>query len=398
MEIEQVKETSIRLAESEVVPDMKSPALFVQKHTPVMLVLKDKILFMFSPAFESDKPALDALLLDSNSVVRRNVSIESFPEVLSFDVLCETRDLCTFSVPEDSFESWMEALQREISGLNSEGDQVSSLNQRLVVEKALGDRILETKLDSLAEFDADSSDRSTFIEKSELDTLEDPLEVKAMYARLEKHIPDPLSSGAMEFDKDLSPQSSFTKSDTLEPMILERKQDSPPSRSGGGDLSAARAEASKPAPKSGQLFDAKIWVFSWNMGVKDPFKPVDTDPERIKSAAADLKRQLLAFIPKGYDLYVIGVQECITDEFFSLFGDVLSGEGYDCVRVPISPEHDRVWGRGDGSFLSPKYTGIALYVSGRCAAHFKIVNAGASSLSVFEGSKGVRNKLNSSSF
>ena len=51
----------------------------------------------------------------------------------------------------------------------------------------------------------------------------------------------------------------------------------------------------------------KIWTGTWNMGAADPFLDAD---------AATRERLLAAFVPKEYDVYVLGVQEGISDAIF----------------------------------------------------------------------------------
>ena len=55
----------------------------------------------------------------------------------------------------------------------------------------------------------------------------------------------------------------------------------------------------------------KIWVGSWNMGAVDPFlnAEIAKNPEQVE-------RLLSPFIPQGYDLYVLGVQEGISDKVY----------------------------------------------------------------------------------
>lgn len=132
---------------------------------------------------------------------------------------------------------------------------------------------------------------------------------------------------------------------------------------------------------------AKIWVFSWNMGVKEHFKIPSDVPEHLQKVyTATQIDKLDKLIPSGYDVYIFGLQECISDRFWYLIQRLLATR--DCRRIPLDPEDDRVWGRGDGSFLSPKFTGIAMYVSNKSELDLSIIGAAGTNLSVFEGSKG----------
>lgn len=97
----------------------------------------------------------------------------------------------------------------------------------------------------------------------------------------------------------------------------------------------------------------KIWVGSWNLGGADPFAGME------KNRAV---RLLQPFVPSGYDIYAIGVQECIGESIFDSIDALLSLEG--CVRLQ-SEDPMQVLGRGDGSILTQNFTGLAIFVSRR---------------------------------
>ena len=82
----------------------------------------------------------------------------------------------------------------------------------------------------------------------------------------------------------------------------------------------------------------KLWVGSWNMGAK-PFKD-------------EGRRDVPAILPTDYHIYVFGVQECVNNDFFNYLGAFF--KHHKIERLPVSA---RVTGRGDGSFLYPKFTG-----------------------------------------
>ncbi len=111
-------------------------------------------------------------------------------------------------------------------------------------------------------------------------------------------------------------------------------------------------------------------VGSWNMGAKEFSDPGHT--------------QIKQFIPLEYDIYVVGVQECASPSFYDAVSSYLAHHGVR--RCPIAP---RVEGRGDGSFLKTKYTGIALYVTKPLLRHVHVLKTAACSLGMTEGSKGV---------
>ena len=47
-----------------------------------------------------------------------------------------------------------------------------------------------------------------------------------------------------------------------------------------------------------------VWVGTWNLGAVDPFERANEDA---------IFKSLESFIPGGYDLYALGVQECVAD-------------------------------------------------------------------------------------
>ena len=60
----------------------------------------------------------------------------------------------------------------------------------------------------------------------------------------------------------------------------------------------------------------KLWVGSFNMAYKDVF-----------SEDESAFQQLEGYIPNGYDIYVIGVQEGINEGFFSAINKILRYRG-----------------------------------------------------------------------
>eukprot|EP01038_Epipyxis_sp_PR26KG_P016185 gene16185-22010_t len=114
----------------------------------------------------------------------------------------------------------------------------------------------------------------------------------------------------------------------------------------------------------------RIWTGTWNLGSNEPFAGMEK--ERAK-------RLLLPFIPAGYDMYVIGVQECVSEAIFECFDSLLLAEG--CRRLKLdsfssntnnngatevissSNDFSKLYGRSEGTLLSLKFTGIAVYVN-----------------------------------
>lgn len=166
---------------------------------------------------------------------------------------------------------------------------------------------------------------------------------------------------------------------------------------------------------------SRIWVGTWNLGAEDPFEGVDVSRDH-----ASVARILSPFIPKNADIYVLGVQEGIND---SVYEAVRSYTG--CFQLPLMcklypakqsagvrsrrmgraiaaqalideftaghmPEPvqtqadmlDRVWGRGDGAFLTPKFTGIAVFVQPVIAPYVRLLGMYKHSFGASEGSKG----------
>jgi len=206
-------------------------------------------------------------------------------------------------------------------------------------------------------------------------------------------------------------------------------------------------------------------------GAADPFKDLDPSRDRGKVSAA-----LRPFIPpSGYDIYVLGVQEGVSDRVFDavaahtgafrlplhyrlypakemskaetgregrvrsrrlgrailvsqlveeMEGSAGGGGGASGALARHSPSLgpmpvggagttpgsipagaagvsgdlepvgssadmlDRVWGRGDGALLSPKFTGMAVFVSRAIARHTRLLGVYKHSFGASEGSKG----------
>jgi hypothetical protein len=77
-------------------------------------------------------------------------------------------------------------------------------------------------------------------------------------------------------------------------------------------------------------------------------------PLRAGERAARTLSELETFVMPGYDVYVLGVQEGVTNSLYHKVETLTR-----CKRLVLPETHDRVIGRGDGSFVSPKFTGIA---------------------------------------
>ena len=178
-----------------------------------------------------------------------------------------------------------------------------------------------------------------------------------------------------------------------------------------------------------------------------------------------MERLLSPFVPRGYDLYVLGVQEGVSDRVYEAIaswtetfrvplhtsfysatvphgvtplrttgpgGGNGSSAAYvssssvgggdaggaptgprvriarkhgravavqqliDEARLGIAPDPctntvdmlDRVWGRGDGALLSPKFTGLAVFVAPVVAPYTRVLSVFKHSFGASEGSKG----------
>ena len=104
------------------------------------------------------------------------------------------------------------------------------------------------------------------------------------------------------------------------------------------------------------------------------------------------QRLLQPFVPTGYDIYVLGVQDCCSESVFECLGALLQAEGCRRLKIDLDsamttegskvhqPSHSsssggssstsagvsvdasKLYGRNEGSLLSTKFTGIAVYV------------------------------------
>jgi len=125
--------------------------------------------------------------------------------------------------------------------------------------------------------------------------------------------------------------------------------------------------------------DYKLWVCSWNMAAKEHF------PDSVGGNVTkkDIER-VAAVIPTDYEIYVLGVQECISETFFEVIDRHLAPHrvfGYEC-------SDNRVYGRGDGSFLNQKFTGVRVWVREAIQRNIRIERFASVSMGVLEGSKG----------
>jgi len=140
-----------------------------------------------------------------------------------------------------------------------------------------------------------------------------------------------------------------------------------------------------------------IWAGTWNVGAAEPVG----GPKGCKPA--DLER----FAAKGYDLYVLAVQEGMSDRVFEEFAaatgtvrlsltaaqkrdgpaDGEAGAAGVALEAKVG-DADKVLGRGDGSLVSLKFTGIAVFAPRRSLPDVRVMRADRLSFGATEGSKG----------
>ena len=154
-----------------------------------------------------------------------------------------------------------------------------------------------------------------------------------------------------------------------------------------------------------ELSLTRIWVCSWNMAAKDHFKFKTTYDGR-KVPDEDQIQKFEQIIPTNYDLYIFGVQEGVSDTFYQYISLYLAA--FDVQRVPLSNTSGSssssgnskkkslnknancfgVHGRGDGSFITTKFTGLAIYWRKSLTPYISIKSQSAVSCGITQGSKG----------
>lgn len=161
------------------------------------------------------------------------------------------------------------------------------------------------------------------------------------------------------------------------------------SSSAGGDPSAEVGTDTPPG-----LDMAKVWVGTWNVGGMEPF------------VGLDLQRSyklLRPFVPSGYDVYFVGIQEGVREGVFEVMEGLLASEG--CRRIRLDSlsatngnngqnvdgdgddgdegsrasmaaggDMSKILGKVDGSsgMFSTKYSGIALFVHQKYLPYLKV--------------------------
>eukprot|EP01035_Chromulina_nebulosa_P020100 gene20100-26097_t len=124
--------------------------------------------------------------------------------------------------------------------------------------------------------------------------------------------------------------------------------------------------------KSNSIDVIKIWIGTWNLGANDPFVGVDRDRAH---------RQLSPYISPGYDIYVLGIQEGISDSIYECIEGILAPEGYYRLQLQEDGsnqsngiiDNSRLYGRGDNSLLSQKFTGIGVFIHRKLRNDIKLL-------------------------
>jgi hypothetical protein len=163
------------------------------------------------------------------------------------------------------------------------------------------------------------------------------------------------------------------------------------------DLDAAAATSELPAERP-----FRMWVGTWNVGANEPF---DTG----SGLGTRLLRESFLTDELPADLYLLGMQEGASESVFSAT-EALTATLAGCERVPLSEAAagdkgdgggggggdgggdkgawtDKIHGRGDGSLMGTKFTGLALYVRRGAKAQVRVLGCVAHPLEKL-GSKG----------
>ena len=121
------------------------------------------------------------------------------------------------------------------------------------------------------------------------------------------------------------------------------------------------------------------------MGASEPIIARNVTAEGSRKTDNPLDH-LQPFVCEGADVYCLGVQECVTEAFFHDMDAALSAYGVRRIRLDskcagesasyhykavdvsaeaLSSDPSKLCGRGDGSLLSLKYTGLAIFIHER---------------------------------
>ncbi|UIZ21290.1 hypothetical protein KXD40_000498 [Peronospora effusa] len=169
-------------------------------------------------------------------------------------------------------------------------------------------------------------------------------------------------------------------------------------RTGSFSLGSQASTALKPGKRT-NAGDVRMWVGTWNMGAADPFEDGKGIIDEQRSAT-----MLQNFLPHGYQLYVLGVQEGVSENVYHAVEAYLNrnGQGTRYYRMELKNGNfmvnhknqppdviiDAVHGRGDGAFVGTKFTGMAVFYCVNIEDKIKLIRAGAHKFKLTSGSKG----------
>ncbi|KAA0152003.1 hypothetical protein FNF27_05252 [Cafeteria roenbergensis] len=251
---------------------------------------------------------------------------------------------------------------------------------------------------------------------------EDRARMASAMATLERLVP------AIEHMAKSDPATAAELEATIGPLPRVPSILSPEQHAGSDDMDPASMgigpdAASRPPPPR-TVSDVRIWTGTWNLGAQDPFAKLDVDKN------LDVVERVLApFVPRDYDIYVLGVQEAVSDRIFRAVARftgcyqlplhaklepakeasethavrsrrmgraICVQEFIDDARKGKHPQRaasmtdmlDRVFGRGDGALIRPKFTGIAVFVTPSAAPYVRLLGVYKHSFGASEGSKG----------
>jgi hypothetical protein len=124
--------------------------------------------------------------------------------------------------------------------------------------------------------------------------------------------------------------------------------------------------------------DPRIWVGTWNVASSDRNSPIPSERYVNWPGLTDV-------VPPDFDLYIMAIQEGSTENIFDGLSAYFDAK---CNAERVSLDQDRVWGRGDGALLFPKYTGIAAWIARSTRPRVHKIRSCAVSAGTMRGSKG----------
>jgi len=164
---------------------------------------------------------------------------------------------------------------------------------------------------------------------------------------------------------------------------IDRTNDGSPQKDAGSSSSILYKQNDHFAQLSSSLV-LRMWVGTWNMGATGL-------PSLLPTSHVDHSSFLQPFVVPGYDVYAIGVQECVGDSFMLAMRETVASHNVYQIDLQQSLESDgsvhffapgnvatsdipgrftsntssdpaRLNGRGDGSLISTKFTGMAVFL------------------------------------